>query len=237
MSSSADHNGPTLLLTGDGSLTLRAADSGEGYKSQAGALTEARQVYLEGSGVAERLRDGRATSVLEVGFGAGLVFLVTAELAATTGTRLNYTAIEKAPPSADVLARLRYDELLTPSPLPARLIEWRRSLGTQVQGGAHVHRFGLTNLRLLVGDAQDLRPAGPFDAVYHDAFSPATNPELWSPGFLSSLAALLAPAGRLVSFSVAGPVRRALAAAGLVVRKAPGPVGGKREVLVAERPA
>ena len=40
-----------------------------------------------------------------------------------------------------------------------------------------------------------------------------------------------------MSFTVAGAVRRALTAAGLDARKVPGPEGGKREVLVAERPA
>lgn len=234
---------PEVVVTRDGSRTLQLA-GGEGYKSLAGALTEARLVYLEASGVAERLRAGAATRVLEVGFGTGLLFLVTAELAATTGTELTYVGVENALPSADLLAELGYDQLLAPSQLPAQLRAWRESLGTVPAPGQHDLALGATRLALHTADALTCL-AGPgsgsvegtFHAVYHDAFSPRTNPDLWDARFLTALAARLKPGGRLVSFSVAGSVRRALTAAGLAVAKHPGPPGGKREVLVATRPA
>lgn len=234
---------PEVIVTRDGSRTLRLAD-GESYKSLAGALTEARHVYLEASGVAERLRAGAASRVLEVGFGTGLLFLVTAELAATTGTELTYVGVEKAPPPADLLAELSYEQLLAPSQLPAQLLTWREGLGRVPAQGRHDLALGATRLSLHVADAltclEDTgRGAveGAFHAIYHDAFSPRTNPDLWDARFLTSLATRLEPGGRLVSFSVAGSVRRALAGAGLTVAKRQGPPGGKREVLVATRPA
>lgn len=230
-------NAHSVVLTRDGSRTLKAPGGGEGYKSMAGALTEANHVYLEGSGVAARLRSRLPTRVLEVGFGAGLLFLVTARLAQEQETDLEYVGIEQAPPPAYVLEELHYHELLAPSTLPSALVEWRRLLGDPATPGAHAHQFGRTHLTLFVADALSSPATGPFDAIYHDAFSPQTNPALWSPDFLAKLAARLAPGGRLVSFSVAGPVRRALASAGLTVRKVAGPPAGKREVLVAERPA
>lgn len=246
---------PTVFVTRDGSKTLRAPGDGEGYKSAAGALTEARHVYLEGSLVGSRLREGQPTRVLEVGFGAGLVFLATATMAQQHGTAVDYVSIEKRVPDADVLASLGYKELFAPSSLPEELIVWRSTLGGAADdagGGAAVGKpsityggpvaegeysvqLGQTALTLLVGDALAVQPQGQFHAIYHDAFSPTTNPDLWSPQFLGRLSALLVPGGRLVSFSVAGPVRRALAECGLSVSKVPGPPGGKREVLVAER--
>jgi len=224
-----------VIDTGDGSRTLRLP-GGEGYKSLAGALTEARSVYLEASGVAERLRAGAPSRVLEIGFGTGLLFLVTAELADATGTSVDYVGVELAPPAPEALAALGYDQLLAPSPLPGELLRWRRALGASPAPGRHDLTLRTTSLALHVTDALTWSPGGAFDAIYHDAFSPRTNPALWDAGYLTSLASHLRPGGRLVSFTVAGAVRRALTGAGLNVVKAPGPPGGKREVLVAERP-
>lgn len=226
-------NGPLrIVTTRDGSRTLQG--DGESFKSLSGALTEARWVYLEGSGVGQRLRSGRPTRLLEIGFGSGLLFLVSAALATQAGTPLQYVGVEQQPPDAATLAELGYAQLLAPSTLPAQLIAWRRSAPLDMA----VQQFsaGPVTLQLHVGDALSLPWQGQFHAIYHDAFSPAANRPLWEPAFLASLAGALTPGGRLVSFTVAGQVRRALAAAGLTVAKVPGPPGGKREVLVAQRP-
>lgn len=226
------------MVTGDGSRTLRLGEAGESYKSLAGALTEARDVYLNGSGAARRLAAGKPTRILEIGFGTGLLFLVTAIHAQAGGAPLEHVALERELPAAESLAALGYDELLAPSELPAALLAWRRGLGEAPPRGPHTFERPGVRLTLHLQDARDLPSTGPgFHAIYHDAFSPRTNPALWSTTFLASLAARLEAGGRLVSFSVAGAVRRDLGAAGLEVRKVPGPPGGKREVLVAERPA
>lgn len=229
-------DGTEVVVTGDGSRTLRPR-GGEGYKSLAGALTEARHVYLEGSGVGARLRAGAPTRVIEIGFGTGLLFLVTAALAAESGAELSYLGVELQLPPAPMLEALGYAELLAPSPLPALLTSWRASLGAAPPLGEYTLQAGRTRLTLQVADARTAPLEPGAHALYHDAFSPRTNPALWQAPYLARLAALLEPAGSLVSFSVAGPVRRALIAAGLEVRKLPGPPGGKREVLVARRPA
>lgn len=240
VTSPVDEGEHEVLTTADGSRTLRSA-GGESFKSEKGALSEARAVYLEGSGVGERLRSGLATRVLEVGFGAGLNFLASGSLALATGAPLDYHALELDLPPAGTMASLGYADLLAPSPLPAAVIAWRATLTARPALGPHHLRRGAVALTLHLGDARlcDWQPAasGTFDAVYHDAFSPHKTPELWEEGFLRLLAAQLTPTGRLVSFSVAGAVRRALAAAGLIAERVPGPPGGKREVLVARRAA
>ncbi|MBX3141820.1 MAG: tRNA (5-methylaminomethyl-2-thiouridine)(34)-methyltransferase MnmD [Trueperaceae bacterium] len=231
---------PAVVVTADGSRTL-ASPIGEAYKSLHGALSEARSVYLEGSGVADRLARGWGADVLEVGFGTGLNFLVSATAAVESGAALRYRALELAPPSAATLRELRYAELLAPSRLPEALIAWRAGLGMSARAGWHAFEHDRVSLELFVGDAlSSAWEAGDLpqvDAVYHDSFGPANAPGLWSGAFLARLARVLKPDGRLVSFCVAGAVRRALADEGLEVAKAPGPVGGKREVLVARRPA
>lgn len=226
----------TPLETADGSLTLVGPD-GEGYKSRHGARTEARVVYLEGGGVAARLTSEGRAAVLEVGFGAGLNFLVTAEAARQAAAELRYFALEATLPHVDALSALRYGQLLAPSPLPAALIAWRGLIGPTPSPGWHRFEHGRIKLDLHVGDATapswDAGAAWQVDAVYHDAFSPRTLPELWSDEFLTRLSRRLLPGGRLVSFCVAGHVRRALTALGFDVQRVPGPEGGKRSVLVA----
>lgn len=224
------------LKTGDGSLTLHSQRYAESYRSRHGALSEARHVFLEASGVLERLRDGRPTSVLEVGFGTGLNFLVTA--AAAGETPLDYTALENDLPPAAALSALGYERLLPSSRLPAELLAWLESLGRPATVGTHLGRFGVgIRLELVIGDAHGYDSGGrTFDAVYLDPFSPKVNPRLWTGEFLARTFAALRPGGRLVSYSVSGEVRRALARAGADVRKLPGPAGGKREMLVAQAP-
>ncbi len=82
-------------------------------------------------------------------------------------------------------------------------------------------------------------PHGWASAVYLDGFSPAKNPEVWTPDFLARLSESLAPGGRLATYSAAGAVRRGLIAAGLSVEKRSGQaygLVGKREFLVAQKP-
>jgi tRNA U34 5-methylaminomethyl-2-thiouridine-forming methyltransferase MnmC len=58
---------PSTLTTLDGSLTVHSARYGQSYGSRFGAASQARQVYVQGSGT--HLHP--APRVLEVGFGLG----------------------------------------------------------------------------------------------------------------------------------------------------------------------
>ena len=235
-----------VIVTADGSKTLASSEFGETYGSRHGALTEALHVFLAGSGAQRRLEAGLATTVLEVGFGTGLNFLVTALAALEHGAELRYTALERAPVAASTLRRV-YEGSSLDGRLVAEFIAWVAALGSPVVPGTYGLRAGSfpgVDLDLLVGEARQAvvegaaRPAGSrpaYDAIYLDAFSPKANHELWTPGFLSALAGALAPGGTLVTFSVSGAVRRALVAAGLVVSKLPGPPGGKPQMLAARR--
>ncbi len=87
---------------------------------------------------------------------------------------------------------------------------------------------------LLWGDARARLPdlverlEGRCDLVLLDAFSPRRCPELWSLEFLSQLARLLAPSGRLLTYSSAAAVRRALELGGTAAGGDRPPAGGAR---------
>ena len=229
-------NTPTPEPTADGFDTLYSPAYNQTYHSKHGALTEARHVFLEGTGVAERLAQGLPTRVLEVGFGTGLNFLLTAHRAAASQAPLHYVALENDVLSADVLARLNHGARLGALALHDALLTWQRTLPSTPPSGLHRHQFTSTLLLdLIVGDATEAPlPDQAFDAVYLDAFSPDANPTLWTKTFLARLFDALRPGGKLATYSAKGSVRRNLEAAGFRTDKLPGPPG-KREMLVAVR--
>lgn len=221
-----------LRPTADGFATLYSARYGQTYHSCHGAGLEAQHVFLDGAGVAERLDTGKPTDVLEVGFGTGLNFMLTAQHALATNTPLTFTSLERDVLPAAALRALKYAEHL--GPIAKALIDWRAALPDVVTPGPNRLAFDAATLDLIVGDATEAALPRNCDAVYLDAFSPDANPELWTPPFLQQLHDALRPGGRLATYSVRRSVREALAEAGFEVHKRPGPPG-KRECLVAVR--
>jgi len=217
---------PTLEPTADGFDTLYSPAYDQTFHSKHGALTEARHVFLQGTGVDARLAGGLATRVLEVGFGTGLNSLLTARQAAATQAPLHYVALEITVLPADVLARLNHGPLLGAQDLRQDLLDRRRRLPDVVPPGRYLHSFSETlRLDLVVGNATEVRvPDLAYDAVYFDAFSPDANPELWTASFLARLYAVMRAGGTLATYS----------AVGFRVARRPGPPG-KREMLVACR--
>ena len=229
-----------VLRTDDGSHTLVDVASGDSFHSGSGAASECRHVYLENSGIGDRLRSGRSASVLEIGFGTGMAFAITAAAAIRSGARLEYVAIERRPLDARLVA-----EVLSPADdlggeyaaVRQRLVEWLSDVPLR-SGESHLLRIAPgCRMRLEVCDAAEWHPVEEerFAAVYFDPFSPASNPELWELPMLARMHELLEEGGRLVSYCVSSEVRRRLQSVGFTVHRRPGPPGGKREVLTAER--
>lgn len=209
-----------LQSTADGSLTAQSARFRQSYGSRFGAATQARQVFVEGSGT--HLHP--APRVLEVGFGLGQNFRAT--LTATTVRPLHYLAYEFDPVPAETLRRVAASGPVAAHP------GWRALLASWPSSVAVPH----LNFDLRLEDVTLVAlPQGWASAVYLDWFSPDVNPEVWTAAFLGRLADALQPGGVLVTYSAAGHVRRGLQAAGLEVERCPGPAG-KREVLRAVKP-
>lgn len=215
----------------------RSRRFGDVYFSSADGLAESRAVFLAGCGLPEAWAGRRRFCVGELGFGSGLNILALLELWSRTrppGGRLDIFSIEAFPMSAEDAARA-----LAPWPelagLAAPLIQrWpRRARG--------FHRIDFDDigarLDLAVTDVGEALAAwrGRADAWFLDGFSPALNPGMWSQPVFDALAQRTATGARAATFTVAGQVRRGLAAAGFEVAKAPG-FGRKRERLEARWP-
>jgi tRNA U34 5-methylaminomethyl-2-thiouridine-forming methyltransferase MnmC len=228
--SAAESPAETPIRTIDGSNTIFSNRYGETYHSKFGAVTESRHIFLEASGVVNRLTSRQKTRVLEVGFGLGLNFFLTADCALSSSASLEYHAFEHDLPSVDTLQSVGYASLLQHPQCIAQLLEQLASgvgkhqkLQLSDRVTLHLHHYDVCLATL---------PAEYFHAIYLDPFSPDTNPECWSEVFIKTLALALHQEGGLATYSAKGMVRRAMMAAGLQVQKLPGPPG-KREFLLA----
>lgn len=196
------------------------------YFSLAGGLEETRHVFLAGNGLPDRFRDG--FRIAELGFGTGLNLLAT--LIAHQGPGLvQYTSFEAFPMPATDMARAF-------AAFPD-LAEIADQLLVQWASGARTLHFPNLTARIIIGDARQTLAAwdGRADAWYLDGFSPAKNPELWSPDLMQEVARHTAPGGSFATYTAAGHVRRALAEAGFVVSRMPG-YGRKRHMTVGQMP-
>lgn len=207
------------------------------YHAEAGGLAQARHVFLAGNRLPERWHGRDVFVILETGFGQGLNFLATWE--AWLGDpqrprRLHFLSVEKHPFALADLARLHagYPQLAA---ISAQL----RAQWPELAAGFHRLEFenGAVTLTLAFGEAIAAVPqfVGEADAIFLDGFSPAKNPDLWSVPLLREIALAAAPGATVATWTVAAPVREALAAAGFRVEKRPG-FAHKHEMLVAWLP-
>ena len=192
------------------------------YFSLAGGLAETRHVFLDGNDLPARLRPG--FHVAETGFGTGLNLLALAQVATVP---VRFTSFEAFPMTVDELSRAHaaFPELAA---LAAQLRDgWGRA----------AFDVGQVTARIVVGDARRTLPSwdGAADAWFLDGFSPAKNPELWSDALMAQVGAHTAPGGSFATYTAAGHVRRALAAAGFAVTRATG-FAGKRHMSRGVRP-
>ena len=200
---------------------------GDVYRSAgpAGALAQARQVFLHGCGLLPTpgqeaiWRGAPRWQVLEAGFGLGLNFLTTWHAwrqAAERPRQLFYTAVEAFPPEPDDLRRSAapFPEL---APLAESLIApWHGLLP-----GVHRLRLdgGQVQLTLAIGDVQPMLAelTGEYDSVFLDGFEPACNPQMWRLHTLRAVARLARRGARLATRCVADEVRERLVACGFEV--------------------
>ena len=192
------------------------------YFSLNGGLEETRYVFLAGNDLPARLVPG--FHVAELGFGTGLNLLALAQVATVP---VRFTSFEAYPMSVAELARAHaaFPELA--------------ALAAELRDGWPRRRFsvGRVEAEIVEADARQALPAwaGRADAWFLDGFSPARNPELWGEALMAEVGRHTAPGGSFATYTAAGHVRRALAAAGFAVARVPG-FAGKRHMSRGQRP-
>src|SRR5712671_2942385 len=184
---------------------------GDVYHSAAGGPAQANHVFLKGNQLPERWAGREHFVILETGFGLGINFLTTWQAWRRDPRRcrrLHFVSVEKHPFSLQDLRTLheRYPQV------KEEAAELHSTWPLLVPGGHRlVFEGGAVTLTLFFADIKvirDLKLAA--DAVYLDGFSPAKNPEMWSPQTLRAISRLAAPGATAATWSVATPVRSAL---------------------------
>ena len=208
------------FTTEDGSITGRRRDLGIHYKSVYGAQTESQHIFIHASGLKKIETDWH---VGELGFGMGSNFSQAAVAAKTLKKRLFYESVDHQPPPP---------ESIPPHQPYAALIQQALSTARDQDGPVEVSEAHIV-LRLYPSDwTKTTFKNSRLDIAFHDPFAPADNPESWTADCFQWWRQSLSPSGRLATYSAAGHVRRALAAAGFWVARTAGP-GKKREITIA----
>jgi len=191
-----------MVESEDGSFTAYSSEFDEHYHStRDGALHES--LYKHVVPAFEHHKDKDELSILDICFGLGFNTLATLYYMREQGIRKK-VRIFSPEFDADLIASLRsfiYPEIFRPF-LP--IIE---ALSTK-----NVYEDENLYIELYIGDAREyLRNCGErFDIVYQDAFSPATNPLLWTKEYFEDISRLIKDDGIVTTYSMALKTRLAL---------------------------
>jgi tRNA 5-methylaminomethyl-2-thiouridine biosynthesis bifunctional protein len=224
-------------VTFDADGLPRSRRYGDVYFSREGGLAESRAVFLAGCGLPARWAGRRMFTVAELGFGTGLNIAALLDLWRAhrpPGGRLSIFSVEADPMSAEAARRA-----LAAWPKLAPIADAMLARWPGRRAGYHRAEFPeiSASLDVAILDAAAALEAwdGRADAWFLDGFSPAVNPDMWRDEVMALVAARSAPGARIATYTVAGQVRRALAASGLAAQRRPG-FGAKRERLEASAP-
>ena len=217
---------PEIILTEDGSHSLKVHGVNEHYHSTFGALAESRHVFIE-AGLKQLLsRSSSEINILEIGFGTGLNALLTLVENINTCKIINYSSVEPFPLGEEIWGKLNYPDLLDNVMAGEWFKKMHRSEWNKVVEINPFFYLGKMRCSLQDYDAGGRK----FDLIYFDAFGPDIQPELWTEEIFEKISDMTATGGILVTYSAKGIVRRALQSAGFDVERIPGP-RGKREMI------
>ena len=232
-----------IVITADGSSTIKLCEEDECYHSVNGALAESLHIFINNglkSYLAERETSGismpECINILEVGLGTGLNCVLSAiESSKYNNIYFNYLALEKYPVTADELKSLNYETFLGSDYYSA--LEKIHSTIWGVKESI-LPNFTLTKIECDIKDLEGvaLKKIIPdLDVVYFDAFSPNIQPELWSREIFEGIYSMMSDGAILITYSSRGTVKSVLREAGFSVKRLKGP-SGKRHITLATRP-
>lgn len=215
--------------------TPRSSLFDDTFHSRGNGQAETAYVFMDGNGLPERWINTRNFSIGELGFGTGLNFLETWRHwidVRSPSQQLVFTSFEAYPISANDMTRA-LAPWATLKPLCEPLVSRWRGLQTLPVLWQMDEQTGL---QVIPGKAEVAlaRWDGLVDAWYLDGFSPARNPDMWSPDLMQQVYDHTVANGSFATYTAATQVRRNLEAAGFTVIKRRG-CAGKREMLLGQK--
>jgi tRNA U34 5-methylaminomethyl-2-thiouridine-forming methyltransferase MnmC len=211
-----------LILTGDGSHTLKSNHFDATYHSIHGAIEESNVVFIQ-AGLNPFIQQKRENiCILEVGFGTGLNAYLTYLNTEKSGMQVHYHSLEPYPIDEASFMALNYNEILH-ADRDVLINLHRAAFDTPTNVGRHFiftkHKSRLQEIDVNIS----------FDLVYYDAFAPSCQPELWTAEIFGKVHKLMNTNAVLTTYCAKGEVKRNLKSVGFVLESLPGP-GRKREI-------
>ncbi len=215
-----------IIITDDGSTTIRIPDWDENYHSTHGAIQEAKHVFIKNGLNLFQKQD--SISILEIGFGTGLNAFITF-LETLTKDKVNYVGIEAYPISEEEIAQMNYVSELEAEKYQD-VFNKMHSCDWESQQKI-TDNFTLTKRKQFF---QDIEDKNQYDLIYFDAFGFPLQPELWSEAIFKKMYDALLPKGTLVTYACRSSIKNAMLSVGFSIEKLPG-APGKREMLRATK--
>ncbi len=225
---------PTIHQTKDGSSTLYSDTFEQFYHNPNGAASESLHVFFKTPGLISTLDKAESLTVLEIGFGTGLNFLLLLDIIKQKGLNMpiEFWSIEAFPVSRSTASEFNFKEHLKQPELNNLL----PNIFDELKPGLNkIHPLPNLNvkLNLFYGKFEDFIPANlQADFIFHDPFSPEVNEELWTADTFTKLASYSSDQAILATYCAASKARGAMCAAGWKVARSQGALG-KREMTVA----
>jgi tRNA U34 5-methylaminomethyl-2-thiouridine-forming methyltransferase MnmC len=223
-----------LVTTRDGSHTVYSSQFDQHYHNPNGAVAESKHVFFEQSQLLDDIENSSSFTILEVGFGTGLNLLLLMDYAlnANSKSTIDFYSVEGFPITPGTAESLNYSRHLNHPELTDHLT----NIFSNLSDG--MNTFSLTpniTLHLFKGMFDDFNPQNPgADYLFHDAFSPDVNPELWTGETFERLSNVSSEKAILTTYCAASKAQGAMAWAGWKVAKTQGALG-KREMIIASR--
>lgn len=225
-------NDSSLELTGDGSHTVYSTQFDQHFHNPNGAIAESKYVFFEQTGLSEALAQNDPITILEIGFGTGLNLMLLMDYLRSLDAdiQIDFYSVEAYPLSINTAAQLNYGDHLNNSAVAEKV----KTVFNGLESGMNeIELSGNITLHLFNGLFTDF-PQNPIgaDYIFQDAFSPDTNPDLWTGEVFQKLKKISSEDVLLTTYCAASAVQGALAWADWKVAKTQGALG-KREMILA----
>jgi tRNA U34 5-methylaminomethyl-2-thiouridine-forming methyltransferase MnmC len=215
-----------IIITDDGSTTIRIPEWDENYHSTHGAIQEAKHVFIKNG--LDLFQKQDSISILEIGFDTGLNAFITF-LETVNKEKVNYVGVEAYPISTEEIAQMNYVAELQATQYQA-VFDKMHSCDWESQQNI-TENFILTKRKQFFQDIEDKEQ---FDLIYFDAFGFPLQPELWSEAIFKKMYEALLRKGTLVTYACRSSIKNAMLSVGFSIEKLPG-APGKREMLRATK--
>lgn len=227
-----------IHTTKDGSSTLYSEQFDQYYHNPNGAASESLYVFFEQSGLLSVLETANSLIILEIGFGTGLNFLLLADhlLKNKIDTKIDFYSIEAYPIDKQTASEISFEEHLEEQKIKEVLPDIFDSLKPGMNTLKPFQDIDIT-LHLFYGKFEDFsQKKFVADFIFHDAFSPEVNSELWTDSAFKKLADYSHENTIMTTYCAASKARAAMCVADWLVAKTRGALG-KREMTIASRSA